>query len=174
MDREYNNKRYKLLIILILLFLFSIVIYNIRFNDNKEEIVDNKNKINLLNDYSRFFTVNSSVYKYITYLQSKNVDSIVKVLDEDYKVKNNINTDNALDYVEKLDGTYSFVSKKIYYEQLDDYNIKYYVYGYLVQDLIDGYGEKQDRYYIVLFDTNKNLFSITPFNELEFKEVTNG
>lgn len=175
MDKEYNNKKYKLLIILILLFLFSYVIFNIRFNNDDEtiEIVDT-NKINLLDDYNRFFTINSCIYKYITYLQTKNVDSILKVLDETYITNNNINKNNVLEYVDTLNGTYSFVSKKIYYEQLDDYNIKYYVYGYLVEDLIDSYGKKIDKYYIVLFDTNKNLFSITPFNEIEFKEVTNG
>jgi len=174
MDKEYNKKRYILLVILCLLFIFSIFLFNLKNKDNNEEIIYDGNKVKLLSDYSRFFTVNSCVYKYITYLQSKNVDSIIKVLDEEYKNTKNINSSNVLENVENLSGNFSFVSKKIYYENIDNYNIKYYVYGYLTEDTIDGYGEKLDRYYVVLFDTKKNIFTITPYNEFNFKEVTNG
>jgi len=173
MDKEYNNKRYKLIIAFIFLCLFCFLIYNLRFNKKEEKVVKNESKINLLTDYSRFFTVNSCVYKYITYLQTNNVDSILKVLDTKYKESLNINENNVFEYVENLNGNYSFVTKKIYYEQIDDYNFRYYIYGYLIEDLIDGSGKKSDRYYIVLFDTNKNIFSIKPYNEIDFKEVTN-
>ena len=70
--------------------LFSIFLYNNRFgnktvNNNKES-----GKINLLSDYSRFFTVNSCIYKYISYLQSKYTDSLMKVIDVNYIINNNI------------------------------------------------------------------------------------
>ena len=174
MNKEVSNKKYLMIFIFILLFAFSMLLYNSRFNNKKEEEVIEKNKVELLNDYSRFFTINSCIYRYITYLQSKNIDSVVKVLDEEFKANNNINNDNVFDKVENLNGNYSFVSKKIYYEELDEYNFKYYVYGYIVEDIMDDYGKKFDRYYIVNFDTNKNVFSITPYNETDFKEVTNG
>ena len=44
---------------------------------------------------------------------------------------------NIYNYLPNLNGNYSFVSKKIYYEKKDDNYFKYYVYGYIEQDLID-------------------------------------
>jgi len=173
MNKEVSGKKY-LVIIFVLLFIFSLFLYNMRFNNKVDNINYNVNKIKLLNDYSRFFTVNSCIYKYVNYVQSKNVENILKVLDNDYKMSKNINKNNIFDNIETLNSNYSFVSKKIYYEEIDEYNFKYYVYGYLEEDTIDGYGEKFDRYYIVKFDTKKSVFSITPYSEMEFKEVTNG
>ena len=169
-----NRNRIILLIIFILLVFLSFYIYDYF---NKKE-VDNKNETEqqyiLLDDYSRFFTVNSCVYKYINYLQSKDSDSLLKVLDKNFIKVNNINENNIYDYLEKLEGNYSFVSKKIYYEKIDDKYVKYYVYGHLVEDLMDEIGEKLDRYYVVTFDLENYLFSIIPYNGDIFKEEENG
>ena len=158
--------------LLIVLLLFVTNFYNNK--NNKEDTIQKteKNKIKILSNYDEFFTINSCVYKYISYLQSKDYNSVLKILNSDYKKNNNITESNIENFVENLDGKYSFSTKKIYYEVIDNNYTRYYVYGYLSKDMIDVYGEKEDRYYIILFDTKNQLFSLTPYNEVGFKEVT--
>ena len=134
---------------------------------------EEKNKVVLLNDYNEFFTVNSSIFKFIGYLQNKDYDNVLKILDSDYKTNNNINLNNITSFVENLEGNHTFSSKKIYYEILDDNHTKYYVHGYLTKDIIDGYSERLDRYYIVIFNTKDRIFSIIPSDEINYKEVIN-
>jgi len=167
-------KKSNVYMVILLVFLITILLFitNFKKEDDKTPEVE-KNKILLLSDYNDFFTVNSSIYKYISYLQKKDYDSILKILDTSYKSSNNITLENVVNFVENLEGNHSFSSKKIYYEVIDDNIIKYYVYGYLSKDTIDGYSERLDRYYIVIFNTEDKIFSIIPSNEIEFKEVTN-
>lgn len=167
-----KKKDYTLLIIICLI-LFSIVglLY---FSKSEDEEQIEKNKYVILNDYSRFFTVNSCVYKYIQYLSNKNYDNLFKVLSKEYINDNNINESNIYNYLPNLNGNYSFVSKKIYYEKKDDNYFKYYVYGYIEQDLIDSIGNKEYYYFLVDYDQMDNVFSITPINKIVFDEVENG
>ena len=65
----------------------------------------------LVNDYSKFFTINSCVYKYITFLSSNKPDEVLNVLDKDFINQNNITLDNIYNYVSKLDVIYTFKSK---------------------------------------------------------------
>ena len=171
---KINKTKIILFIIFIILVSFSLFIFN---NQNKVEIEDNKNnkkEVLLLNDYNRFFTVNSCVYKYINYLQTKDINSILKVLNKDYLILNNIDSNNIFNYVEDLNGIYSFKSKEIYYEKINDNNYIYYVYGELIKESINGYVEINERYYTLNFDIKNQLFDITPFDNIGYKEVING
>ena len=62
----------------------------------------------------------------------------------------------------------------MYYEKIDDNNYKFYVFGYLIEDIMDNYGKKINQYYIVHLNIKDETFSLRPFNENEFKEVENG
>lgn len=138
-------------------------------NDDKEEI-----KYYLLNDYSRFFTINSCINKYVTSLQYNKYDNVLKLLDKDYVEKNNISSDNVVDFVDNLDGNYNYITKKVFYTELSEKVINYYVKGYLVSDELDNISnDKIDKYYIVKFDLNNNLFSITPIDGNKYMEVSN-
>ncbi len=169
---KLKKSDYKILFICILLAVISIFLVNFRNKNNQEENKENiKNKYNLVKDYSRFFTVNSCIYKYIVYLETKDYDNLFKILDQNYISKNNINENNLYDFVTKLDGNYSYVSKKMYYENLNDNYIRYYVYGYLYLETIDGSEKQGDYYYIVDLDMNNQLFSIMPYSGNIFNEV---
>lgn len=167
-------KKSNMYLILLLVFLIIVLLFisNYKKEDDKFQEVE-KHKVLLLNDYNQFFTVNSSIFKYISYLQKKDYESVLKILDYDYKNVNSINLNNIANYVENLEGNHSFSSKKIYYEVIEDNVVKYYVHGYLLKDTIDGYSERLDRYYIVIFNTKEKIFSIIPSNEIDYKEVTN-
>ena len=138
-------------------------------NNDKEE-----SKYYLLNDYSRFFTINSCVNKYITSLQNNKYDNVLKLLDKEYIESNNISSDNVSNYVDNLNGNYNYITKKIYYTELNKNVINYYVKGYLVSDELDNISnDKIDKYYIVKFDLTNNLFSITPIESSKYKEASN-
>ena len=167
MNKDSNNKF--LIVILIILGVIAGILYFI--DDKEEEVTSKEPAYSLLKDYSRFFTVNSCVYKYITYSMSDKTEDLLNVLDKNFIEKNGINSDNVYQHINKLNGSYSFKAKKIYYQKVSDTYFKYYVYGYLIQDVIDSEGVKEDYYVIVNMDLEKQIFSITPYDGKIFKEA---
>lgn len=165
-----EKKDYTLLIIICIILLCIVALLFLN-KDDEEIILSKEPKYRLVEDYSRFFTVNSCVFKYITYLNSNKTDDLLKILDEEYIKDNNITNNNVYNFVNKLNGNYSFKSKKIYYEVGNDKLVKYFVYGYLIEEMIDGIGSKQDYYLIVNLDLENQLFSVAPYNGNMFKEV---
>lgn len=165
--KHKNNYRMLIIILVLLLIVLGILFFN-----NEETIVEKKEpEIKLLDNYSRFFTINSCVYKYITFISSHKTDDLINVLDDNYSEKHNITKDNVYKYTGELYGNYSFKSKKIYYQEESNKFIKYYVYGYLMKENIDGISNKQDYYLIVYLDLDKQIFSVAPYNGDVFKEV---
>lgn len=168
-----KKDNYVILIIIILILISVLGLLYLNKSDNKD-IKEEKVNYYLLNDYSRFFTINSCINKYVSNLNNKNYDNILKILDSDYKNQNNIDINNINNFIDNLDGNYNFVSKKIYYNELSKDIIIYYIKGYLVSDELDVVdSNKLDKYYIVKFDLNNNLFSIIPDNGSKYMEVTN-
>lgn len=167
------NKKdnYILLIIICVILVCILILLFLNSNGKEETALYEEPKYMLVSDYSDFYTVRSCVYKYITYLGSNKVDDLINILDEEYVSNNNIDSNNVYNYVNKLSGNYSFKAKKMYY-QVDNKNIdKYYVYGYLIEETIDGIGNKQDYYLIVNLDSKNKLFSVVPYDGKLFKEA---
>lgn len=165
-----EKKDYTLLIIICVILLCIVILLFLNKDSSDDNILSEEPKYKLVNDYSRFFTIDSCVYKYITYLSSTKTDDLLKILDEEYVNNNGINSNNVYSYVNKLSGNYSFKSKKIYYQVGNDKVIKYFVYGYLIEETIDGIGDKQDYYLVVNLDVENQLFSVAPYDGEMFKE----
>ena len=130
---------YKYIIILIFLIVISLFIYN-NLNKNNEEktLKPNNNKVKLVTNYSRFFTVNSTINKFLAYLEGKDTDSILKILDDEFKTNNNVNSNNVYTFFPKLDNSlYTFTSREMYYEDISDDFIKFYIYGALNEENMD-------------------------------------
>ena len=153
-----------LLCILALLFLYK------GNNTTKED--EKKSNYVLLNDYSRFFTINSCIYKYFSYLSNKNTDNLLSILDKEYITLNSINSDNIYEKTLDLNSYYSFISKKIYYRKISESLFEYYVYGYTEEEN-NFESDKAYYYFIVKLDENNSTFSITPINSELFKEASN-
>ena len=165
-----NNKKDNYIIsiiIIILLISISVVLY---YKNDEEHNAKEETNIVLLKDYSRFFTVNSCIYKYISYLSSDSISDIINILDENFVKSNNINENNLHDYIPKLSGSYTFKSKRVYYEEINKNFITYYVYGVLIEEFIDYEQLKEEQYYIVNMDLKNQTFSITPYDGSIFKE----
>ena len=159
-------KNYIIIIILLAVFLTVLTIFN---KDNSNISVE-KEKYYIETDYSKFFTVNSCIYRFVDYLSVKDTDSLLEILDHEYKVQNNIDKNNIYDFVPDLNGMYSFSSKEMYRIEKDDY-AKYYVFGYLIKDSISGNSSREKNYYVVNLDKKNMTFSIRGISENEYLEV---
>lgn len=136
---------------------------------------DSKQKSPLIvTNYSNFYTVNSCLYRVITYVSSKDKVSLMLLLNSDYKEKNKITNDNVMSLFSNVNAGSTFVSKKMYYENLSSNLIKYYVEGYVDENKIfdDESLVKTERdsvYFIVYLDSSSNIFSIEPYDGNIFK-----
>lgn len=156
-ENVWTKKKILLVCALIIL---TIVVLILQIFSSKE-----KSEIEIVTSTSKFYTVSNCVYRYITYLQSQDVESLISVLDNSYKKSNGISKKNVIDKLDKLDSNYNFEARKMYQEILNDYETKYYVYGYLTEELMDEVNSsKQDYYVIVTLNSKKKTFSITPYD----------
>lgn len=156
-ENVWSDKR-KLLIIGFGI-LAIIVLFIHFFFGNKDD-----NKINIVKSSSKFYTVSSCVNRYLSYLYAEDVDNLLILLDNNYKKKNDINSNNFFDKISKLDNNYSFEARKMYEQVINDNVTKYYVKGYLIKEGINSYyNEKKDFYLIVNLDTKNSTYSVIPY-----------
>ena len=163
----------KLLAIGLVILTIVVVIISLVFKDEKNSV--DENKIRIVTNYSNFYTVNSCLYRTITYLGAKDKENLLLVLNDDYKDKNNITKDNILSLFNEVGENYTFDSKKMYYQKLNDEIYKYYVYGVayenkIYDDTILSDVEENDFYFIVYIDTANEIFSIEPYDGKLFIE----
>lgn len=157
MKEKISKNRNTIIIVIFGIIAIILVLVQI-FGGSKD-----KNKIDIVTSTSKFYTVSNCVYRYVTYLQTKDTDNLLLLLDSKYKSKNNINSNNVLNNLINLDKLYNFEARKMYEEKINDNITKYYVYGYLIEDDIDS-NNSMDFYVIVTMDTNNKIFSITPYD----------
>ena len=163
----------KLTAIILVILTVVVVIVTFIIEQNKKEEKDND--ISIVTNASNFYTVNSCLYRTITYISSEDEESLLFLLPEEYKEKNGIKQDNVLDLFFDVSETSTFVSQKMYYEILSNNLTKYYVQGYVQENEImdDSLLTKKDYdsvYFIVYLDSNENIFSIEPYDGKIFKE----
>ncbi len=123
---------------------------------------------------SNFYTVNSCLYRVITYLSEKDTDSLNLVVNDNYKKNNNVTKKNILDLFSDVDPNSTFVSEKMYYETINSNLTKYYVKGHIeanqiLDDVILEDKNYDSVYFIVYLNTSNNLFSIEPYDGEIFK-----
>ena len=161
-----KDKQTRLAIILVIV---TVLVVVITFILNKDIEEPKTSQINIVTNYSNFYTVDSCLFRTVTYLSTKDKDSILLILNEEYKKNNNITEKNVLSFFPTIDENSIFTSKKMYYENLDKNIVKYYVYGNVIENKIlddDLITSEQgiDLYFIVYIDTNGSIFSIEPYN----------
>lgn len=150
------------LTISILIFV-GLFIYSL--NSDKEY----KIAVEYVNNPIMFFTVESCVNKYVTFLSSGDSEAVYNIMDKKYIKENNITINNALANNINLNGIYSFSSKAM----LEDINekYKYYVRGYLIKEEMDvsfENSEKKEYELIVKLDVENNTYSIIPVEVGEY------
>lgn len=166
MIKEREKKIFALVLVVAVLILGIYKLF-IEKNDNEEKI--DTTTISILNDSNRFFTVSSCVSKYINYLSIKDTDTLLILLSKEYKEKEEINGDNLYEKIGTINGTNSFMGKKIFEQRLSKAVYKYYVYGFIQEELMDSISTKKDYYLIVILDEENMTFSIEPYDGEMFK-----
>lgn len=158
-------------IILASLTILVVIISIVTKNNNRQD----NNEILVVENASNFYTVNSCLYRLVTYISSQDKDSLLLVLSDDYKSKNSVTKDNVMNLFPNIDITSTFVSEKMYYSLLSENITKYYVKGYIENNQIYDEEVLQDSnsesiYFIVYLDTEQNIFSIEPYDGKIFIE----
>ena len=156
----------KLIAIVLVIITVVVVALSTVFNKKDEEY---EIKPEVVTNYSNFYTVNSCVYRVATYIASENKNDLMLVLSKDYQRKNKITEDNILELFPKVEQGSTFVSTKMYYENIDSNIKKYYVEGYieanqLVEMKDSNNLERNEIYFIVYLDTKEQIFSIEPYD----------
>ncbi len=164
-------------IIILLIVVFGASFIYAKATENKvlENEVDTT--VTALSDVNRFFSIDSAISKYFSYVTSKNSDSILKILDEDYIERNNITSSNIYDFV----GNYDFNIKANLEEayQVSSYNniYKYYVKVALKSETLYDSTLQEYVYYIITINENELTFAVEPISEVMYlgkiEEVNN-
>ncbi len=165
-----KDKSKLIAIILAVIAVIILIVSNVVNNKNED-----KKSINIVTNYSNFYTVNSCLYRFITYLSSNDKQSLLLVLDENYKKKNKVNENNVIEIIGSVDADSTFVSQKMYYERLNKNITKYYVYGNIEKNQMDEDGtidseSSNEKYFIVYLDSTNKTFSVEPYSG----EIFNG
>lgn len=167
-NNEERNK--KILAIVLVVAVLFLGIYKIFFDKEEVEIesIDTET-ISVVKDNSRFFTVSSCVSKYINYLTTEDTENLLILLSKEYKDNNAINSDNLYNYVNKIKSNKTFSPKKMFQQRISKSIYKYYVYGFIQEELMDSIGPKEDYYLIVILDEENMTFSVEPYDGSMFK-----
>jgi len=167
---ELNLSKNNIIIIIVFfIVLFSgLILFEYR---QPKPLVEEKTKISLVADYGRFFSISNAANKYISYLNKQDINSLILLLNNKYKERNNINSDNILHKLSLLDTNkeYIFEARKMYNEMINKNIIRYYIYGYLNENVMDEYIKHVDYYLIIDLDINNMIFNVTPYDGKIFK-----
>ena len=152
-------------LVAIILVIVTVLVLTAIFNKVEE---NKETKINIVTNYSNFYTVNSCLYRMVTYIYEKDQESLLLILNDKYKEENNIDENNVLNFFDSIEEDSTFVSKKMYYQNINKNITKYYVHGYIEKNQIFDYDltnklEIKDVYYIVYLDSENKIFSIDDF-----------
>lgn len=160
-----RNDKSKILAIFLVLLTIVVVASSILLKKKS----DDSEKITLLNNPSKFFTVNSCLYRFTSYISKKDTENLINTLDEDYKKRENIDSSNVLSKLLEVPNNATFISKKMYYSELNSNITKYYVYGIMQENIIHDYTyvdkrKDQEVYFIVNLDSSTKTFTIEPYD----------
>ena len=137
---------------------------------------DKKNSQPLIvTNASNFYTVNSCLYRTITYLSQQDKESLKLVLSDEYKKRNKVTNENILDLFVDVEKNSTFVSEKMYYETQSKNITKYYVKGHVeINTIMDDQPLEAKNYdsvyFIVYLNSSDKLFSVEPYDGKIFKE----
>lgn len=166
-DEEKNKK---ILLVIIIISVLGLGIYKLFFDNKKvdKEIIDTKT-ISVVDDKNRFFTVSSCVSKFINYLDMRETDNLLLLLNDKYEKDNNVNSSNFYNYFTPSNSLRIFSPKKMFVQRMSKTLYKYYVFGYVEEELMDMYGERNNYYIIIYLDGKNMTFSVEPYDGSMFK-----
>lgn len=169
MEFKFTKKNIIIIIVFIIIMFSGLLLFNYRNLLNKKI---NNDKIFLVKEYGRFFSISNAADKYISYLNKRDKNNLILLLNKNYLEINNITNQNILNKLTLLEenNEFNFEARKMYYENIDKNMIRYYIYGYLNKNVMEEYSKPKDYYLIIDLDENNKTFEVTPYDGKIFKE----
>ena len=192
-----------ILIIFLLTFLISLKnnskdIYKAAFEEEPEIEQENidYNSIKMVSDNSIIPTIENCINKYMSYVVENDKETIFNILDDNYKINNNINKPRDINDFTNYEKEKNIKIREIYVKN-DSSNIeKYYIrisvrdvtktaYKDMGKDIVEelSYYDvaiedsksniESDEYIIVKLDYENNIYTVEPTNEGQFKSIKN-
>ena len=169
-----NTEKIELSVVIVLVVVLVFSFIYVKFTENKveEETIDTK--VVALADVNRFFTIDSAISKYFSYITLKDNESLLKILDEDYIERNNITTSNISNFVGNYDANIRSSLEEAY--QVSSYNniYKYYVKVVLKEETLYDSTLHGYVYYIVTINENELTFAIEPISDIIYSNKVKG
>jgi len=155
-----------LIFIIFILIIISILIFML-FKYNKEKIDINDNKSIISNKSIRFirtsdtnlyYTIDECIKSYFTMIKNNQSEVLISYLNPDYINKNKITVENVLTIVEKYNNYDTYRTSEMYEIENGEYFL-YYAKGRI---------DRNNVYFSVGLDKNKETFEIIPIDEKEY------
>lgn len=173
-------KNKKLIILIGILIIILIILFiSLKYLNKKEEYIEISKEnnpelytvldIQNVDNEDEFFKVNNCVNEFFLAENEKDNKKIFSMLDEAYKNKNKISTENVLEKIQILNGEFcNFFAKTINFREISfQQKYQYFVYGEIFEN---EYKNKNEVYLIVNVDYINNCFSIQFENEFNINE----
>lgn len=174
-----KTKKIILLIISMLLIIVVIIIgkfISILKEQNKKENeytfveeIEVEDDLKLIDKHDEYYSVLNAISNYYSCIGQKENKRLYGIMDKNYVKNNNINEENILNSVEKIEfqEPYYQIEKAV---KQDGYTIlAYYVYGKLKQDMFSQ--ETIDTYLKVYVDNFNSAYSIYPITKEEYGKL---
>ena len=133
-----------------------------RLEEESDRIISEEGKIQNVNSFKLFYNINNCANTYIKNVKSKNSEIVYKLLSQDYIAKNNLNMENVLNNIGKIDENEVLYVKRMYQKQLvDDVNHYIYIEG-ILRKTINNILYERSIFLTVIINSDTQTFSITP------------
>lgn len=178
------KRKIKILLIMSIILLIALLLLVLYINNNskKEIFIEKpqfveKKELQIVQNRSEYYTILSYINSYINCLNSKDENTIINILDKQYKTDNNITEKNLFDKIKTFSTLKGFTVENMYYEVVNNIGI-YYVNGKTsnIRDIDGNIAEELEEEQfniIVIVDYNNNSYSIIPCdeNKIEGKQI---
>ncbi len=162
---SHEEKKVLILWALIGILLLGLAIFLKIVNNRKSESSRDQN-YTIVTDYSRYYTVSNALTKFYSFINAKDYEGVLSILGAKYLSENNINEQNIGDYITFEDYNLTYRPQIICQKVIDQNNISYYVGGN--ESKMNSGLLLEDKYYEVILNSEKFIFSIVPLDEEEY------
>ena len=165
-----KTERLEVIIIIILIAVFGTTLIIARSVDNvtEEEHIDNT--VSPLKEVNRYFTIDSAISKYTSYVANSDTSSIIKTLSSDYIDANGITEDNVFSFIKSYGPNYTSNTREIYQTSRHNNIYKYYAKVRISDDLMDSSSVIGFAYFEVTIDEENLTFAIEPISEVIYQD----
>ena len=175
-----NKKILKLIIAIIIILIALAMILSITINKSRSNYnsnsLDNPNQVNnnteqgsvdeqslptIVEKMDQFFTIDTYMENYITAINEKDTETLLKYLRDEYIEKNDITQNNVFTFLISCTNVNSYLTKEVFYNSNDNYA------EYYIKSSVDG----NDFYTILGNDLNNSTLDLYPIDKTEYQNI---